>query len=259
MSNDEYREFLIALFDRHVRLLPLPGPSFPDSGVLEFELVNLKWVSRLVQLMEERREEFEQEEDYRMLLMTSEFVQNARLDSIARALADSGILRAIEEDPEAFFGNLNKNVLPKEDAEFLREAGALKAESEITLLIHYARRHLAKQHLQMSPTELVMEADEKLKEAGRDLQALVPKSHGGQATETGGPSARDIERQEKKKRKLFTGIGKILQGAILGGGNFLIGVGQIAAPNPAVAAGVIASAGVAVSSIAEGIGCLRGE
>jgi hypothetical protein len=64
---------------------------------------------------------------------------------------------------------------------------------------------------------------------------------------------------EKKKKKICNGIGKILQGGVLGVGNILLGTGSIIAPNPAIAAGIIASSAAAVGSICQGLGDLRGE
>lgn len=68
-----------------------------------------------------------------------------------------------------------------------------------------------------------------------------------------------VSSSTKKKRKIFSGVGKILAGAIAGGGNALLGLGTIAAPNPATGYAVIASCGLAVGSFCQGIGDLRGE
>ena len=69
----------------------------------------------------------------------------------------------------------------------------------------------------------------------------------------------DSERVEKKKRKVLNGVGKILAGAVTGIGNVLLATGTIAAPNPATAYGVIGSSALAIGSICQGMGDLRGE
>ena len=64
---------------------------------------------------------------------------------------------------------------------------------------------------------------------------------------------------EGKKRKILNGIGKILSGTVAGAGNLLLATGTIVAPNPATAYAVIGSSALAVGSICQGIGDLRGE
>lgn len=62
----------------------------------------------------------------------------------------------------------------------------------------------------------------------------------------------------KKKRKLFN-VGKILSGGIVEASNVMLGCGGVLAPNPAIAFGVIGSCAVAIGSICQAIGELRGE
>lgn len=62
-----------------------------------------------------------------------------------------------------------------------------------------------------------------------------------------------------RREKIFNGIGKILAGAVAAAGNLLLATGTIVAPNPATAYGVIGSSALAVGSICQGIGDLRGE
>jgi hypothetical protein len=64
---------------------------------------------------------------------------------------------------------------------------------------------------------------------------------------------------QKKKRKIFNGIGKLLGGSAAGIGNVLLLTGSIVAPNPATLYAAIASGGIAVSTLFAGIGDLRGE
>jgi len=63
----------------------------------------------------------------------------------------------------------------------------------------------------------------------------------------------------KRKRKILNGVGKVLAGSIGGLSNVLLFTGTILAPNPATAAGGLASGAVAISAIFGGLGDLRGE
>jgi len=65
--------------------------------------------------------------------------------------------------------------------------------------------------------------------------------------------------EQKKKRKIFNGNGKLLGGSAAGIGNVLLLTGSIIAPNPATIYAAIASGGIAVSTLFGGIGDLRGE
>jgi hypothetical protein len=62
-----------------------------------------------------------------------------------------------------------------------------------------------------------------------------------------------------EEEKIFNGIAKILAGAVTAAGNLLLATGTVIAPNPATAYGVIASSAIAVGSMCQGIGYLRGE
>ena len=91
----------------------------------------------------------------------------------------------------------------------------------------------------------------------RDLRDIQPEM-AGRLEEALRDSAKGPEAQPKK-RKILNGIGKILGGAIAGTGNVLLLVGTIAAPNPATGYGAIASSAIAVASVMQGAGDLRGE
>ena len=88
--------------------------------------------------------------------------------------------------------------------------------------------------------------EEELKRAGERLGEVASEQERSEAS-------------QRKKRKLFNGIGKILAGTIAGAGNLMLAAGTIVAPNPATAYGVIASSALAVGGICQGIGDLRGE
>ena len=61
------------------------------------------------------------------------------------------------------------------------------------------------------------------------------------------------------ERIVINGVGKILAGAITGAGNLLLFGGTIVAPNPGTAYAVIGSSALAVGSICQGLGDLRGD
>ena len=139
-------------------------------------------------------------------------------------------------------------MIPDEDRELLSRAGNADPEAEITLVIHYARKHLGRPNYDRNPVDAVRRAPEMVKEAGEQLERYA-----GPAEPT------PPENQAKKKRKIFIGVAKILSGAVTGAGNLLLGTGGIVAPNPAIAYAVIGSCTLAVSSISQGVGDLRGE
>lgn len=137
------------------------------------------------------------------------------------------------------FAELRRAAIPEDDIRFLLEAGYTEAETEIlvAVAIHEARAH----------------------EFGGDISRQLDH-----AAEVFNASLEKLERtneepSEPKKRKTFNGIGKVLGGSITGLGNALMAAGTILAPNPATAAGSIASAAVAITAIFSGIGDLRGE
>jgi len=123
-------------------------------------------------------------------------------------------------------------------------AGIEDPEAEITLIIHYSRKRLG--HSEARPSETVRQAQEELKRAADRVDKIPPDSNLS-------------DQPEKKKRKIFNGIGKILAGTITGAGNLLLAAGTVVAPNPATAYGVIGSSALAVGGICQGIGDLRGE
>ena len=109
----------------------------------------------------------------------------------------------------------------------------------MTITISYSREYLGRAYPNIDPSQTVEHAVETLREAASQLQPAGP------------PPA--------KKRKLFNGIGKILAGAVMGAGNTLLACGPFVAPNPATAYTALGSAALAVGSMSQGIGDIRGE
>jgi hypothetical protein len=195
-------------------------------------------VARLVGVVRDRSE------DPTLTKALAGELRNLYLDGIVNAMEHSGVLAALDEAPEITFGELRRSAIPDEDAQFLRQAGVEDPEAEITLIVHYSRKHLG-QNREFTPSETSRRAQ-------RELQAAADR------IEKGAPE-KELSKQPERKRKLFNGIGKILAGTVTGAGNLLLAAGSIVAPNPATAYGVIASSALAVGGICQGIGDLRGE
>ncbi len=242
LSDEEYRAYLDALARKYVRLYRLGRHHLEDWGHLHYEIERTISLARLVAVTAER------EDDKRLLSALGDGLQHAYLNWLVHSLDDSGVLRAIDEDPATVFGNLRPSVIPAEDRALLHDAGIRDADAEITLTIQYSRRHLATLRQNVSPSEAVRQVPEQVERAGKELSGMAEVDD-----KTEQPSA------TRRKRKILNGTGKILTGSIAGAGNLLLGLGGLAAPNPGVGFAVIGSCALAVGSICQGMGDLRGE
>lgn len=241
MTDDEFKEFLDALARKHLHYLRLRRHHPMGHDHLGYELETM---IKLRQLTGVTEDDLHNEQ---LVSVLAKKLKETYLSGFIDGMEMSGALRALEEDPETLFGNLRMSAIPNEDIELLQRTGHSDPRAEIILLIHYARNHLANRQRDISLSDAIHEAPELIREAGIRLERPGPAE----------PS--DRYPTEKKKRKIFNGVGKILSGGILGTGNLLLGAGGIVAPNPGVAYGVIGSCAVAVASICQGIGDLRGE
>jgi len=240
MTDDEYREYLNALAAKYLRVSDLAHHFHGPMGELGHEIDRLSSTARLARVVGERSE------DPILVNTLAQALQNTYLDGVIRAMDRSGVLAALDEAPEITFGELRRSAIPVEDARFLRDAGVADTDAEITLLIYYSRRRLGERQAEVIPSEIAHRAQDELRNAEARLQQVTSEQDSS-------------NRSERKKRKLFNGIGKILAGAVTGAGNLLLATGTILAPNPATAYGVIASSALAVGGICQGIGDLRGE
>lgn len=238
MTDDEYREYLTALARRHFRAEGFHrfGPEGP--GHLAYDIERLSSVARFVRAVSERSE------NSALLKECAQELGNVYVEHIIDAMDHTGMLPALDDAPETTFSNLRRSAIPEEDAHFLRRAGVDEPEAEITILIHYSRTRLGGR--ESTPSEIARQAQPELKRAAERIEAMASS-----------PNA--STQSEPKKKKLFNGIGKILAGTVTGAGNMLLAAGTIIAPNPATAYGVIGSSALAVGSICQGIGDLRGE
>ncbi|MGH9765738.1 MAG: hypothetical protein ACREAC_33290, partial [Blastocatellia bacterium] len=186
-------------------------------------------------------------ENSMLLKELAQELHNVYLEGVTSEMEHAGILDALDDAPEITFSNLRRSAIPEEDIDFLRRAGVDYPDAEITILIHYARTRLGRDHQEKArPSDIARQAQSEIKHAAERVEAIAS-------------SEDKVERTEPKKRKLFNGIGKILAGVVTGGGNMLLAAGTIVAPNPATAWGVIGSSALAIGGICQGIGDLRGE
>jgi hypothetical protein len=240
MTDDEYREYLDALARRHLK----PGwlRRFSPGGAAEhltYAIEHLSSTARFVRLVADRPD------NASLLKELVQEINNAYVEHIFNAMEYSGVLAALDEDPETTFPNLRRSVIPEEDAYLLRYAGVEDADAEMTILIHYARNHVGRQD--SSPSSIAHEAQTELKHAAARVEQLA-------LALASQPDAQPAP----KKRKLFNGIGKILAGTVTAAGNLLLATGTVIAPNPATAYGVIGSSAMAIGGVFQGIGDLRG-
>lgn len=246
MNDAEFREFLDALARKHLRLSQWHRKHFEGLDYLSYFLRRFQNHRRLLSVAEQDID------DTDLLKVLAKRLENSHIEGVLNELERCGALDALEEDPQTLFANLRRSAIPDEDIEMLRAAGVDDPEAEILLVIHYSRTHLGQDRYSRDsnvsdPVELAKQAEPLLEQAAK-------RFGGGDEKTT--PSDQP---EDKKKRKVLNGVGKILSGGVLGAGNILLGCGGIVAPNPAIASGVIASCAVAVGSICQGAGDLRGE
>ena len=239
MTDDDYQELLKALAAKHLVLDGLRAdPQFVIS--LRIDLDKTARTARLLRVLEDRPNDPHIAHTLRQEIE----VPSSPIDRAMRALQEAGLLGALEDAGPVILGELRKSAVPLEDIQFLSSAGYSKDEIEIFLasVIHEGRS-LIKRGEDLAGQ--LISASKALNEAAARLQNIPPSPPNLPTS--------------PKKNKLFNGIGKVLGGSITGIGNAMMATGTILAPNPATAAGTIASAAVAVSAILTGVGDLRGE
>jgi hypothetical protein len=240
MTDDEYREYLSALAAKYLRAANLTRHFHGPMGELGYEIDRLSSTARLAKVVAEHTG------DPALVGSLASKLSNTYAENIAQAMDRSGVLAALDDSPEISLGQLRRSAIPEADIQFLRDAGVENPDAEITLLIYYARTRYRDRSPEIIPSEIAHRAQDELRHAANRLPHITSEKDSSNRT-------------ERKKRKLFNGIGKILAGLVTGAGNLLLATGTIAAPNPATAYGVIGSSALAVASLGQGIGDLRGE
>lgn len=209
----------------------------PEGDELLYAIAKLSSIARFVRAVGERSENLD------LVNALGKELDSWYVQHVIDEMRETGVLSALDEAPDITFAELRRNAIPDEDIRLLQGTGVDDPEAEITILIHYARKRLG--HREATPSALAEKAHDELKRAPERIISLANNS-----------SATHVE---VKKKKIFNGIGKILAGAVTAAGNLLLATGTVIAPNPATAYGVIASSAVAVGSMCQGIGDLRGE
>lgn len=238
MSDDEYLEWLKALAQKHLRHL-----AGADAENLTYEMERLTAIARLARAVADRSE------NEMLIRGLIKELNDADLESVVRYMEIAGVLSAIDELPEVTLGELRRSAIPDDDVRLLARAGVDDSEAEIAIIIQQVRLRFRLSDKfapkDRRPSEIAHSAQPELSRAGELLLKYKVAS----------PDAAESQ----KKRKIFNAIGKLLGGSIAGAGNLLLVTGTIIAPNPATAAGAIASGALAIGSIFQGIGDLRGE
>lgn len=244
MSDEEFRVYLDALARKHLRYSRLSRRHMHFPGELHHELEELIRLRQLVGMGAANPGDSELMNLIAKRLKEREW----QLRNAIEVMEQAGVLDAIDEDPATLFSNVRISALPPEDTELLRQTGQPAPEAELVLITEFSRTHLGRDRYQeRKPTAIIRDAPDAVQRA---IDQLAEPDEDDTSTNP---------IPERKKRKIWNGIGKILQGGVLGVGNILLGTGSIVAPNPAIAAGVIASGAAAVGSICQGLGDLRGE
>jgi hypothetical protein len=209
----------------------------PEGDELLYAIAKLSSTARFVRAVGERSENLD------LVNALGKELDSWHVQHVVDEMRETGVLSALDEAPDITFAELRRNAIPDEDVRLLQGAGVDDPEAEITILIHYARKRLG--HREATPSALAEKARDELKRAPERVIGLSSNSSAGHV--------------EVKKKKLFNGMGKILAGTVTAAGNLLLATGTLMAPNPATGYGVIASSALAVGSICQGIGDLRGE
>ena len=236
MTDEEFQQWLEALARKHLRPVRDRGWLREEGHYLTHAMEWTSSVARFVSVVNGRPGNKE------LIEQVAGELRQSGLGHIVRILEEAGVLDALDELPEITFGELRRSAIPDEDVRFLAQAGVRDPETEITIIIHYARRRLGRPNAR--PSASIQGAQLELNRAADELTKQVSSPDAG---------------EKKSKKKIWSGTGKVLAGAVTAAGNLLLATGTLVAPNPATAYGVIGSCALAVAGICQGIGELRGE
>jgi hypothetical protein len=240
MTDEEYREYLNALASKYLKVTRLMHHFHGPMGELGHEIDRLSSTARLAKVVSEHIE------DPALVGSLASKLSNTYVEGIVQAMDRAGVLDALDDSPDISLGELRRSAIPEADLQLLRDAGVENPDAEVTIIICHLHKRFGSPRVESAPSEIAHRAQEELRDAAKRIAQITQEKDSS-------------NRSERKKRKLFNGIGKILTGAVAGAGNLLLATGTIVAPNPAMAYGVIGSSALAIGSISQGIGDLRGE
>lgn len=238
MTDEEYFQLLNALAAKYLAAKGHrrdPHYLWHENERLRADLESASEAARLLKVVQDRPDD-----TYLLNALRERLTKTSPIERAKTALEETGLLESLEEAGSVVFKQLRRRSIPLEDTRFLRDAGYTDDEIEILFALAIDKaHHLSGEGLAASLSEAAHSLEKSLERLERlpRPESVVPP----------------------KKRKLFNGLGKILGGSIAGIGNALMATGTILAPNPATAAGSIASAAVAIPAILAGVGDLRGE
>lgn len=230
MTDEEYVGLLKAAAEEYVRLSEFERLKV-SQRLLNQSVDRLASTARFARVVGDRAENTEL-----CNMLTNELRDRCQdYDDVVDAVKTTGILDALTMGDGLIIRELRNSALPAEEFEYLRKSGVENPESFLKLLITIARNSYLSTN---TPEYIFNQGREKINDAIINLvvQPTTP------ATES------------RDKRKICSGISRILGGAVLAGSNIW---GAIATGGAAAAA--LGSVGASVVFIGEGIGNLRGE
>lgn len=230
MTDEEYLQWLDALARKHLQFGRLEELRSKRGVYLAEQIDRLSSIARLANALAGRPAGSEVE-----ALVNG--IRKSDVRGVMDALDYTGLLAALDEQPEVTFGQLRRSAIPDQDVELLQGSGISDPEAEIAIIINHARQRFGR--WDAPALQAVADGAEPALHRAADVLAAEPQ-------------------EGMKKRKLLNGIGKILGGTITAAGNVLLATGMVTF-GPGLAAAAIASSGLAISGISQGIGDLRGE
>ncbi len=234
MTDDEYIEFLEAVAAEYVRLSWDSDVAGPNSYGLQNELRKLSEAGAIARLAADTQE------NERLSAALREALVRASFEFVSSTLDQSGVLEAMDSYAEPLIKYFRPSVLPFQDLEILHRAGIENPAAALRLAQqrapHFARLAEGRDFL---PSAVLAQAAQQL---GRVEQSLK----GSQSS------------SNRKPRKWFKGITRILAGGAGAAGNVMLGAGLIPVAAPVGAAAVLGSCTGALVLIGDGIEALRG-
>ncbi len=234
MTEKEYIEFLEALAAEYVGL-NRSKMLLRKSGYFRESMDELLSLARFVKVAEERANT----KNVVLKALGSE-LRTVSWHTVSNILEDTGINEALDAYSDTLLANFRVSVVPKEDLDILRLAGIGNPEA-VMRIVEVQARNLSKlaatNDFQLSSA--VASAGGELHKVGKKLEATASN-------------------EEKKPRKWFKGLGRVLAGGAGVLGNVLLGVGAIPAATPVGAAAVLGSCTGAIVLIGDGLEAIRG-
>lgn len=257
MTDQEYREFLAFLFERHVRpRLTHVRRRFHHHMMEEwdYQMDKAAQATHVLRFIESYCEN--DEDIYRTF--TAERLARAvsdtrySFDFSNRTVEEAGFLDVFEDHTKEILEGLEAKHLPDAEREVLKDLGSSNPELELRVLVLGAKAmcdRLNRSRQEVPIRQELRQIEERLERA--------EKLFGEDATEKKiGPGEKP-----KKSRRWFKGLGQIAQGSALSIANVALAVGALKFPvSPETQTwGAVASVATGICTVLSGIGDLRNE